>query len=655
MHNVFRCITICFISLLLSNSCNKPSNAFIDNKSVTINLDFDNSEMPIIQSIKWNNKNTVIKNIVSTDATANWIKQLTGAKGKVLSNGWNISSDSIYYKATAGFSIKPFYIELNVKLLKQSSYICYYYTIKNESNTAQKVIQFPIFFGSFKISDEKNMLKWWEALTYTPISDTITTSTNIALHSRIHSSDSYKGVRGNLPFWQIRNSQGNIFFALAWCGGWQANFTCNEGNNLIMNVSLPEPETQLTLQPNESISGPKLFISPIAEPNEMLARSQWFAIWQNLANASYNASAVHFPLIYSQCIENDTLPLAEYVRNQLKAMNNYGFDAYVFDGGYETHPNTFTKQELKRVATQLKISNLKVGLASSPQFKENSVNTPFIDYASSNFIDLLENHIDTLTQNIKANWWTFSNAFFAHETYSGKMKNVIAMQLAFESVRKLHPNIVFESNVEGGKMINVFIDELTQFHRVNNEKQIGYIQSISNINEALGATEILEPHKVERFTNRLNEIDVTNPEIMKLYCRSCMLGTWGISADLTKINVEQKAIMINEISNYKKLNELKKFELFEHNKPNYNTYNAYAAYYNADFTKVGILFYRMYFGNGKMELKIPLALNAERIYRITNTDSEIIAELTGAILNNGFSLILDNKQLSTIYFIEAID
>ncbi len=671
-------VLFCFIFFLLFTTCNKPSNIIIDNKSVTINLGFDGTGVPAIQSIRWNERNTVIKNIEGTKDTENWIKELTGAKGSVSCNGWDISDDSLYYKAKAGFSIAPFYIELHVNLLKGAPHICCYYTIKNAGRTMHNVKRFPIFYGNWKIAGEKSVLKWWEALNYTPISDTITTDTYVTLQSRIHSSDNYNGVRGNVPYWQIQNSMGNIYFGLAWCGGWQSNFQGGSGNSMKISVSLPEHETQLSLKPGESISGPELFISPIAEPNEMMARSQWFSIRHHLAKKIYGIHEMGFPLIYNHWYAAEFNLSGEFIHNQLKCIPDYGFDAFVIDAGWykgvgawTPNLNKFLPGELEETIRFVKSKDIKAGLWSCPQLmKSNPSNIPkeidipgryvpfmnayLTDYAGSNFTNRLESHIDTLTQTLHADWWKFDQEFFANESRFGKMKNVIALQSAFESVRKLHPNLIIESCMGGGKMINEFSDKIAQIHWIKDGERSGYIHCISNISEAMGATEILEPQKVQRWSNRSNEVDTADPELMKLYCRSCMLGTWGISADLNKINPVQKATIVNEVHNYKKLNEIKKFELFEHEYPQEYSGNVYAAYYNDDFTKAGILFYRMFLRNEKVQRKIQLAVNPERTYRIVNADSEIVVEIPGIELTNGFSLVLDPQQLSTIYFVEAI-
>ncbi|NLP09416.1 hypothetical protein GX408_03355, partial [bacterium] len=52
-------------------------------------------------------------------------------------------------------------------------------------------------------------------------------------------------------------------------------------------------------------------------------------------------------------------------------------------------------------------------------------------------------------------------------------------------------------------------------------------------------------------------------ESLRLYCRSAMIGTWGLSADLTKVDAEQQRIILQEIENYRKINIIKADQLYD--------------------------------------------------------------------------------------------
>jgi len=94
-------------------------------------------------------------------------------------------------------------------------------------------------------------------------------------------------------------------------------------------------------------------------------------------------------------------------------------------------------------------------------------------------------------------------------------------------------------------MINGFTDAISQSHWIRDGSANGLKHSRSNITEALGAVDFLAPYKVQRWTNRIDEIH--DPESLRLYCRSAMIGTWGISADLTKVDAGQQRIILREI------------------------------------------------------------------------------------------------------------
>ena len=138
------------------------------------------------------------------------------------------------------------------------------------------------------------------------------------------------------------------------------------------------------------------------------------------------------------------------------------------------------------------------------------------------------------------------------------------------------------------------------------------------------------------------------PELLKFYCRSCMIGTWGISADLNKISQAQKAVILNEVKNYRQLNELKKSNLVEFNYPGEYANLIPVVFYDWSYHKAGIILYRMFPKDQSAKLTMKTRLNPEISYLIQDIDANTEQTVHG----NEFELCLKLGQLSAIFFID---
>ena len=229
------------------------------------------------------------------------------------------------------------------------------------------------------------------------------------------------------------------------------------------------------------------------------------------------------------------------------------------------------------------------------------------------------------------------------------MRNVIALQGAFEDARRTYPDLIIEACMSGGKMLNEFTDQISQIHWIRDGARSGYIHAITNIHEALGSVSFLDPAKVQRWTNRIDELEPDNDELLKLYCRSCMIGSWGISTDLEKISPKQKSAIISEIKNYRQLNEVKKYNLAEYSFPNEYAGLVPIVYYNDSFTKAGIVVYRI-LNNSLNDVTLNTRLMPDKTYSVYDVDANLATTVKG----NNVKLKLKPDQQSAIFFITEI-
>ena len=129
-----------------------------------------------------------------------------------------------------------------------------------------------------------------------------------------------------------------------------------------------------------------------------------------------------------------------------------------------------------------------------------------------------------------------------------------------------------------------------------------------------------------------------------------MLGTWGISANLKKLNDKYFNIISRERNHYRRINKIKKHNLFEHEVPLEYSSNIYAIYYNEDFSEAAVLFYRM-FRNEKPVKRIIQTQLKPGEYQITNVDNNSINKISG----NEIQIGMRESQMSAIYFIKQIN
>jgi hypothetical protein len=660
-----------YICLLVVPGCSQqyPSKTF-GNADLLIELAINPEGIPYISKVISAQSNKVFL----SDATAgaglqDRLENESVEQGVVTgkSSGWEITEDSSFFKATAPVQVGSANVFLHVELLKKAPVFTTWFSIKSENGTIVKT--FPIYSSDLGLADSTALLTWWKAVDFTRQQQIIDNDMRLVLQSRIHSSDNTGGVAGNVPYWTLQSGTGSIGFSLAWCGGWTNELSSTKGI-MHSDVYLPASETQLKLAPGEEMAGPRLMVFCSEDTNPVLFRTNWLAARNKLAETLYPQPIMGFPLIYNHWYAVKFDLSESFIKNQVKWFSDYGFNVFMVDAGWYKNvgswtPNAekFSPEEFQRSIHTIKSYGAIAGLWSCPHLivvKEPLpsfidhpgryvpfMNAWLVDYNAMDYSRFLNLHLDTLVNQLGAGWWKSDQEYFAENPRSGKLKSVMAFQNAYSDARKAYPKLIFESCMGGGKMINEFTDQISQIHWIRDGERTGYIHAVTNIYEAMGAAEFLSLQKVQRWNNRIDETDMDNPELLKFYCRSCMVGTWGISADLNKISQAQKNIILSETQNYRRLNELKAANIVEFDFPGEYTNLVPVTFYDASLKKAGVILYQMFPRNVSARINLKTQLDPSKQHILEDVDGQT----TKTVQGNTFNLTLKPGQLSGVFFI----
>jgi hypothetical protein len=129
-----------------------------------------------------------------------------------------------------------------------------------------------------------------------------------------------------------------------------------------------------------------------------------------------------------------------------------------------------------------------------------------------------------------------------------------------------------------------------------------------------------------------------------------MLGSWGISADLERITATQKTVILGEIKNYRRLNEIKKYNLYDYTYPGEYTNLVPVVFYDESIKKAGILFYRLLPKDKEVTMKLKTKLDPRLSYTFEDMDRNSKQVVKG----NVFELRLKPGQLSGVFFISDL-
>ncbi|NIA14398.1 MAG: hypothetical protein GWP08_09965 [Nitrospiraceae bacterium] len=549
--------------------------------------------------------------------------------------------------------------------------------ITNTADTPKPVSQFPVWSGSWQMEGDANRLRWWKALSFAPVERPLADGETFELGSRLHSSDT-RHSKGVNPYWVVC-AQDNVrlYFALEWCGGWYAQIRGTE-SGFTFDVYLPENETQLVLQPGESIEGPVLNVTCVDEPSERQARASWMRQREALARTLYDAPSPSYPFVYNHWYTTRFDLTPAFIRNQLDHMAPYDFDYFVIDAGWyrgcgqwEPHPDKFEPGEFEGLMADSKERGVPVGIWTCPQFLkadagdlppevdvpgyyEKFIDGHLLDLAGTDFTQTLLDHVAMLRERYAASWWKYDQVFFAEQTRHGVMRNVIAFQDALRAVRAAHPDLHIENCQSGGRMTNEFTALLAQSHWIRDGGSTGPEHARSNLREALGAMDFLPPWACTRWTNNPDRSNPEDDEFTRYYMRCAMAGTWGLVADLSKISPRQRSVIVEEIAHYRRLNALKADYVYDIHYPRASAPLAGVTFYSADGAQAAVLLLR---GSAEGDTPMPSALpglSKARKFGVEDVDTGIVTEVSGKALRNGDTgLTLDAKRQSALLFIKA--
>jgi alpha-galactosidase len=224
-----------------------------------------------------------------------------------------------------------------------------------------------------------------------------------------------------------------------------------------------------------------------------------------------------------------------------------------------------------------------------------------------------------------------------------------------QAVRLANPDLFIENCQSGGRMINEFTLLLTQTSWLKDGSQTGLVHARMNISSALGAMQFVFPWGAYRFTNNLDQLNPDDDELTRLYCRSAMAGTWGISTDLSQISARQQGVILKEIENYRQLNPLKYSCNYDLQLPDDQADVAGITFYSRGRLNAGVLLYRWQ-RSGAFEQRVVLPkLKPWAMYRVVDMDTgtEIIAR-GDDLSNSGINVSFTGERQSAVLFVKHV-
>lgn len=559
-----------------------------------------------------------------------------------------------------------------VHLTREGSMLRLQCRARNEGGAPVTVKRFPVWTDTWGLSTTPT-LQQWDALSYAPHVREL--DEPLELGSRLHCSDTRHG-QGVYPYWVVTSGQDRFFFSLEWSGGWQARLRA-DARFLHLDVWLPEDETQLVLAPGEEIAGPVLSVVPVRADNAMTARSEWLRQRAAFARAAYGGPAPSYPWTWNHWYDVRFGIDEAYLRRQAELLAPYAFDFFIVDAGWYERVGDWTPAKTKfapgafeAVLKDVSASGVPTGIWTCPQFVhadannlppkvdrpgqyEKFIDGHLLDLAGYDYPELLVDHVRELIERYGISWWKYDQLLFAAETRHGVMKNVVAFEGALRAVRGDQPRLYIENCQSGGRMVNDLTVLATQSQWLKDGGGTGVDHARDNIRGALGAVQFLPPWCANRWMNRPYDNAVNDDEFTRMYCRSCMAGTWGLVADLGKIPEHQRDVILQEVQHYRRLNALKADYLYEMAYPEDGD-AAGIAYFSADTSRAGVLAIRMR-DDGEVRTTIPVTgLDPSKTYTCEDVDSGTTTSVAGSDLaRDGFVLSLPPDRMSALMFYMA--
>jgi hypothetical protein len=541
--------------------------------------------------------------------------------------------------------------------------------LRNQGAQPARIDAFRSWSANWDVAGGVRRLQSWDALTFQRHDRDLASPQVHRLCSRLHSSED----KGANPYWVIAGPRGRLYFALEWCGGWEAEVSAVD-TELRFAVRLPPEETQLVLGPGEEIAGPALWVAATRQTEEALARAEWMD-WRSAVRQSvYRGRPAAYPLVYNHWYAMRFDVNAEALRRQLSAAPAYGFDAFVIDAGWyeqvgEWTPGAakFQPAEFEQFLRSVKQQGLMAGIWTCPQFiggdashRPAGADLPglYSKFIGGYLLPMravqgsLPGHVELLRQRYSADWWKYDQALFTAETREGVMRNVVAFQDALHEIRRRNPDLIIENCQSGGRMINEFTALLADLHWLRDGGGNGLKHARQNVETALGAMEFLFPWSAFRWTNNPDRMDPNDDELLRLYCRSAMAGVWGISADLPRISPRQLGVIVREIQHYRRLHQSPSGTVYDLELPRPGADIAGVTFSDPMARRAAAVLYR-WDRTGAFEHNLSFSrLRDDWWYQVRDADSGTSARALGTTLRQGIPVRFTDARQSAILFIE---
>jgi alpha-galactosidase len=646
----------------------------LSNDCLTLRLGVSHEGIPIIKEAVWKDTGqAAFRDAGTPDGLRAWVPTALIPGDASEAPAWIINEDEQMFTAEA---TRPLAAKMRITwildLPKQGPLFRLRVRLTG-GKQARDVEWFPAWSANWQIGGGAQWVRWWRALEFDRKERALDTGSPITLSSRLNSSDD--GDNGVNPYWVVGGQSSRIYFSLQWSGGWRAQLNGLD-NGLAFAVNLPPAETQLTLNKRKEIEGPALLVTLIEGTDEAEGRAQWMRQRRALGEILYGGPGPSFPLTYNHwyAIRKDFN--ADFLARQLAAMSPYEFDAFVIDAGWfangrwKPDPVKFPSGELTDALAWMKTAGIKPGLWSTPQFVSkgddasaltfedpavfsNFIDGYLVDLSQPSYTSHLLDHVTTLRNKYSMDYWKYDQLLFSDQTHDGEMKNVIGFQTALQSVRQAHPDLTIENCLNGGRILNDFTLLLTQTSWLSDYGKTSDGVSQVNIHSGLYALEMVFPWSALRFSVNFDQSDPNDDEQTRLSCRSAMMGTWGLSTDLSLISARQQPIILKEIANYRRLSRLKYSCLYDLYLPSETADAAGVTYYSPKRHYAGILLYRWQ-RNGAFNQPVGLAkLRPEVTYSITDVDTGAVITARGSdLIANGVSVSFSGERQSALLFIE---
>lgn len=680
-----RFAALCFCLILTASFARAAYTAELSNETIRLTLGRTATGLPLIEKAEWvETGSLVFADLGATNEWGAWLPEelIPGPEDKIKSIGWRVTEDSHFFIAKTyrdlPSGIKIIWV---VELAKQGSLFRLRVKLKNSSLQSQSIDWFPAWAAAWDAGESARWVRWWDSLSYRPTERDLSLDEKIELGSQLHSSDTPHD--GANPYWVVGGKNARLHFGIEWSGGWEANIKGTE-NGIAFSVRLPPEETQLALKPGELIEGPALIITPTNELDGISNRYVWMMERLRLARNLYGGPLPSFPLTYNHWYSIRLNVDSKFLRKQLSDMSPYGFDSFIIDAGWydkvgswQPDQTKFQPGEFEEILALIREQGVKTGIWSCPQFVSldasldegeippeieqpvffNSLAEGYLlDLANTDFKGMLTSHVSALRDRYQADWWKYDQDFFVKRSNAGLMRNVLAFQDGLRAVREQNPDLTIENCQSGGRMINEFTLLATQTSWLRDGGESGVEHGRTNISVALGAMEFIFPWAIYRWTNDLDNLDQNDDELTRFYCRSAMAGTWGISSDLSQITQRQRNVILKEIENYRRLNELKQNCIFDLRQPVSGGNVAGVTFYDPQHQRAAVLLYR-WDRKGAFEENVTLNVEKSKAqFRITDADTGIKTKKRGKnLVKNGINVSFSPTRQSALLFIEPVN